>query len=108
MSRTKKRRKGRSKFAPMRAQLDETGEAAPEDHRHESMQVHEPVPGASPGTLLIGDGPPPKIVVIDYGPDVLFERELKEVDEVIQYLTDEHPSITWIDVRGISNRKSFE
>src|SRR5687767_5146438 len=67
-------------------------------HNHERIEVHEPQPGASPGTLLIGDGEPPKIFVIDYGDGVLFEKELTHVDEVIQYLTDEHPSITWIDV----------
>src|SRR5688500_3957829 len=65
-------------------------------HEHEPIEVHEPQPGASPGTLLIGEGEPPRVFVIDYGPGVLFEKELSHVDEVIQYLEDEHPSITWI------------
>jgi magnesium transporter len=88
--------------------VDADGHAHGPAHDHEPIEAHEPQPGASPGTLLIGDGPPPKIFVIDYGPDILFEKELSDVDEVVQYLTDEHPSITWVDVRGISNRQSFE
>lgn len=116
MARVKKkgRRARPNRIARVPATTDEAMCAPPADpsegapHAHEPIEVHEPMPGASPGTLLIGEGEPPKIFVIDYGPGVLFEKELSHVDEVIQYLTDEHPSITWIDVRGISNRASFE
>lgn len=107
MARAKKRRRS---ARPKPASAEREVVCAPEAdaHGHEPIEVHEPQPGASPGTLLIGDGPPPRVFVIDYSASVFFEKEVAQIDEVIEYLTDEHPSITWIDVRGISNRASFE
>jgi magnesium transporter len=113
VARAKKRRKTRRAAdlqSPVEPEVCDT-ESAPSEGAppaHEAVHTHEPQPGATPGTLLIGEGEPPKIFVIDYGPELLFEKELTHVDEVIHYLTDEHPSITWIDVRGITNRASFE
>lgn len=80
-----------------------------EEPGHERLSLlPQPPPGASPGTLIIEDGPAPRVFVIDYGPDRVHEKELASVDEVVPYLVDDYPSITWIDVRGITNRKSFE
>lgn len=72
------------------------------------MLSREPEPGASPGTLLIGEGPHPTVVVMDYGPDRLEEKTLTTVEEIAPYLADEHDSITWVDVRGIHDRATFE
>ncbi|MCC6524341.1 MAG: magnesium/cobalt transporter CorA [Polyangiaceae bacterium] len=47
-------------------------------------------------------------MVIDYGPDVLHEREVHDVEDVVRYLEDDKPTITWVDVRGISDRATFE
>ena len=70
--------------------------------------AHEPAPGSMPGTLVIADGPAPKIYLIDYGTTTLTEKELTSADEIVPYLQDEHDSITWIDVRGIRDRATFE
>jgi len=61
-----------------------------------------------PGTLVVDEGPKPKMFVIDYGPTTFSEKELGSVEEIIPYLTDEHDSITWVDVRGIHDRGTFE
>jgi magnesium transporter len=103
----KKRKKSRIARVPASQAVDQLLSSS-SVHEHERVEIAEPQPGASPGTLLIGDGEPPRIFVIDYGPSTLFEKELTKIDDVITYLTDEHPSITWIDVRGITNRASFE
>ena len=63
---------------------------------------------ATPGTLQIPDGPPPSIHVIDYCPDTVHEKQLESVEEVVPYLEDEIDSITWVDVRGIHDRATFE
>ncbi|MEO6419567.1 MAG: magnesium/cobalt transporter CorA [Polyangiaceae bacterium] len=65
-------------------------------------------PGSAPGTLLIEAGPKPKLFLIDYCEDKVVERELSSVDEIVAYLEDDVSSITWIDVRGITDRASFE
>jgi magnesium transporter len=36
------------------------------------------------------------------------ERRLESVEEIVAYLEDDLPSITWVDVRGIHGRKTFE
>lgn len=61
-----------------------------------------------PGTLNIGEGAPPRIYVMDYCQTHVIERELGSVDEIETFLTDDVPSITWVDVQGISDRRSFE
>jgi magnesium transporter len=68
---------------------------------------HEPEPGASPGTLVLqAGGDAPRIFLMDYDTEVLAERELASAEECIPYLTDDRPSITWIDVRGIGQDPS--
>lgn len=79
--------------------------------RRRSRMSHEPAPGASPGTLVphpenIGVS---KLFLIDYDKDVFVERQIQHIDECVPYLTDNRPSITWVDVRGIgSDPKLFE
>lgn len=68
----------------------------------------EPAPGASPGTLVIAEEKAPTIVLIDYCEGHLVELTLGSIDECIPYLHDETPSITWIDVRGLGDRKTLE
>lgn len=79
--------------------------------RRRSRLSHEPAPGAAPGTLV----PHPenmgasKLFLIDYDKEVFVERGIKDIDECIPYLTDERPSVTWVDVRGIGkDPKLFE
>jgi magnesium transporter len=68
----------------------------------------EPAPGAPPGTLVLEPGERSKIFCIDYCDEHFIERELATIDECVQYLTDDTPSITWIDVRGLSDRATLE
>jgi magnesium transporter len=76
--------------------------------RREERMTLEPRPGAPPGTLVIEEGPKPRIFVIDYDAVELVERELGSVDQCVQYLEDERPSITWVDVRGIRDQATFQ
>ncbi|WP_437276532.1 magnesium/cobalt transporter CorA [Sorangium sp. So ce375] len=69
---------------------------------------HEPPPASPPGTLVIDDTRRPKIFVIDYDAEVVSEKEIERVDECIPYLTDDRPSITWVDVRGLGHKATFE
>lgn len=78
-------------------------------HRHRRARlVHEPPPASPPGTLLIKDTTRPTMVVIDYDATVVAEKEIGSADECVPYLTDERPSITWVDVRGLGHKETFE
>ncbi|WP_437710564.1 magnesium/cobalt transporter CorA [Sorangium sp. So ce448] len=70
--------------------------------------VHEPPPASPPGTLVIEETQRPKIFVIDYDAEVVSEKEIQSVDGCIPYLTDDRPSITWVDVRGLGHKGTFE
>ncbi|AUX46645.1 magnesium transporter [Sorangium cellulosum] len=70
--------------------------------------VHEPPPASPPGTLVIENTNRPRIFVIDYDADVVSEKEIQSVEECIPYLTDDRPSITWVDVRGLGHKPTFE
>ncbi|MBK8259502.1 MAG: magnesium/cobalt transporter CorA [Polyangiaceae bacterium] len=70
-------------------------------------KLARPVVGASPGTLAITSDERPEIMLIDYGPHGVSEHPLKHIDDVIPYLIDDNPSITWIDVRGIGHAETF-
>src|SRR4029079_2803622 len=50
----------------------------------------------------------PKIVLMDYYPDGLTERDLPNIDACEQYLYDDTPSITWVDVQGIGHTPTFQ
>ncbi|WP_235880369.1 magnesium/cobalt transporter CorA [Polyangium aurulentum] len=69
---------------------------------------NEPAPGASPGTLVLEDDEKPKIYLMDYCTEHMIEKQIGSVDECIEYLTDDTPSVTWIDVQGIGHKATFE
>ncbi len=70
-------------------------------------RLARPHVGASPGTLAITSNERPAIFLIDYGEHGVAEHELKTIDECIPYLIDDKPSVTWVDVRGISHAETF-
>lgn len=76
--------------------------------RHRQRLTHEPPPASPPGTLLLDSTARPQIFVIDYDAHVVVEKRIQSVEEVVEYLTDERPSITWVDVRGIGHKETFE
>jgi magnesium transporter len=78
------------------------------EHRAK-RRARRPTPGATPGTLVVPhDAPRPRIHVIDYCPDRVEERDLSSPEEVVPYLTDNTPSITWVDVQGLGDRTVLE
>ncbi len=63
-----------------------------------------PKPGAAPGSLVLpAAAPEPVIRLMDYTPERLEERVLASPSEIVPYLTDATPSITWVDVQGLGN-----
>lgn len=69
----------------------------------------EPEPGAPPGTLVVEQGARSRVFLVDYCADgIVVDRELASIDECIPYLHDQTPSISWIDVRGLSDRATLE
>ncbi|AKT42781.1 magnesium transporter [Chondromyces crocatus] len=70
--------------------------------------TREPPPASPPGTLLLESTTKPRMFVIDYSPEVVVEKEIHDLDEAIEFLTDDRPSITWVDIRGIGHRETFE
>jgi magnesium transporter len=68
----------------------------------------EPAPGSPPGTLMVEPGGPARVHLVDYCADRVVEKDLASIDECIPYLTDDTPSITWIDVRGLGDRALLE
>lgn len=80
---------------------------APE-RRKTLILSNEPAPGASPGTLVVHDPEPPKIYMMDYCQTRVIERWIGSVEECVEYLTDDLPSVTWVDVQGIGHKPTFE
>jgi magnesium transporter len=72
------------------------------------MLSNEPSPGAPPGTLVLEDTEKPKIYLIDYCAERVVEKWIDSVEDAVEYLTDDLPSITWIDVQGIGHKPTFE
>lgn len=69
-----------------------------------SVKTRRPKPGAAPGSLVLPVAAPEPIVrVMDYCPERLEERVLESPSEVVPYLTDATPSVTWVDVQGLGN-----
>ena len=61
-------------------------------------------PGTAPGTLRAPDSSatgPIRVTVIDYGPDHLDEKEIKNVEELAPYR--DTPTVTWINVEGLND-----
>src|SRR4029453_13921030 len=63
-----------------------------------------------PGTLVVDAAPGARsrIFLIDYCAEQIVEKEIASIHEVIPYLVDDLPSITWIDVRGLGDRHTLE
>lgn len=80
---------------------------APE-RRKTLILSNEPAPGASPGTLVVHETEPPKIHMMDYCERRVIERWIGSVEECVEYLTDDLPSVTWVDVQGIGHKPTFE
>jgi magnesium transporter len=87
-------------------------DASPPSHpasRRLALFHREPEPGAPPGTLVLGAGDQKtRILLVDYSPSGVTEKELASIEESVAYLTDDTPSITWIDVLGLSDRATLE
>lgn len=65
-------------------------------------EAHRPPVGAPPGTLVSDPGShETRLLLIDYGPEHLDERELSECTQLRPYI--EKSSVTWIDVTGFRN-----
>jgi magnesium transporter len=74
-----------------------------------TLVPNEPQPGAPPGTLVVEEGTDkPRIYLIDFCDQHVVEKWIDSVDECVEYLTDDTPSITWIDVQGIGHKPTFE
>jgi magnesium transporter len=66
------------------------------------LTKRNPPIGARPGTLAIPPGsPPPRVYIVDYGPDHLVERPIEDLAELERYARTE--TTTWIDVRGMGD-----
>jgi magnesium transporter len=61
-----------------------------------------------PGTLDVVSDERPTMAVIDFCATNVFEHAIERVDEVVRYLEDDKPSITWLDVRGIGDLATFQ
>jgi magnesium transporter len=72
--------------------------------------AREPAVGAPPGTLVVDgtSGERTRIFLIDYCAEQVVEKELASIDEVVAYLEDDRPSISWIDIRGLGDRHTLE
>lgn len=71
----------------------------------------EPAPGAPPGTLVIDEpagGAKTRLFVVDYDEHRVEEKEVRSIDDAVPYITDDRPSITWVDVHGICDRATLE
>jgi len=68
----------------------------------------EPPPASPPGTLVMESEKRPRILLVDYDAENLVEKEIANVDECEPYLHDARASVTWIDVRGIGHRPTFD
>jgi magnesium transporter len=88
------------------ADAAETDELPPGSMRPEAM--HGEVPFASPGTLNIEGDEPPDLYIVDYNEKVVTEKRIASLDEAEAYLRDHHDTVTWLDVRGIQHRPTFE
>src|SRR5690242_17101569 len=106
MSLPRRRQPGRCKERPMDTRTQDPGPPSsrgPRTRRRGGELFREPEPGAPPGTLVIDEaaaGARTRIVLVDYDDARVEEKELASIDEVAPYLTDDRPSITWVDVHG--------
>ncbi len=57
--------------------------------------------GAPPGTLVVTAEGGVTVHLIDYCAEHVIEKDIQSIDEAVEYLIDDTPSITWVDVRGL-------
>ena len=70
------------------------------------FRKRHPPAGSRPGTLVIPAGAlPPKINVIDYGPDAVEEREVADVEDLVEFI--DRDTVTWVDVQGIGDEAAI-
>jgi magnesium transporter len=84
-------------------------EPPPPSRRADLRALAPEASAASPGTLLVRSTERPRIFLLDYCAErVVVEREIASLDEIVPFLTDDLPSVTWVDVRGIGHTPTFE
>lgn len=98
---------GRASAQVSDAELDDTCEAE-EPPSSRRIAAHGEVAYSSPGTLNIKGDTPPEIHLIDFNATTFVEKRLASLDEAEAYLADHHDTVTWLDVRGIQHRPTFE
>ncbi len=70
------------------------------------FRKRHPPAGSRPGTLVIPAGAlPPKIHVLDYGPDAVEERDVASVEDLAAFI--ERDTVTWVDVQGIGDEAAI-
>ncbi|HET6762453.1 MAG TPA: magnesium/cobalt transporter CorA [Longimicrobiaceae bacterium] len=71
------------------------------------MRRRRPKPGTSPGTLMHDpEASPTHVRVIGYGPEVLYEEEVKDLSRVRE-MVDDWP-VLWVHVVGLSDLKAIQ
>jgi magnesium transporter len=71
------------------------------------FRKRHPAPGSQPGSLVRPEAAvPPRIRVMDYGPDHCDELEIQEVGELERHRDSE--SVSWIDVQGLGDLTVLE
>jgi len=66
------------------------------------FRKRHPAPGSQPGSLVAPEtAVPPRIRLMDYGPDHCEELEIQEVGELEQYRDSE--TVSWIDIQGLGD-----
>jgi magnesium transporter len=76
----------------------------PTTRRHSLVGKRYHAPGTAPGTLRAHEDPRTttvRVTVVDYGPDHLTEREVERVEDAFPFR--DTPSVTWINVDGLSD-----
>jgi magnesium transporter len=66
------------------------------------FRKRHPAPGSQPGSLVQPEAAaPPRIRLIDYGPEHCEELEIQEVGELERYRDSE--TVSWIDIQGMGD-----
>ena len=82
---------------------------APKSRPSSLLHGHFSAPGTAPGTLRARDDPRTttvRVTVMDYSPEHLTEREVEQVEDLFPYR--DSPSVTWINVEGLSDISLLE
>jgi magnesium transporter len=66
------------------------------------FRKRHPAAGSQPGSLVSPEGAaPPRIRLVDYGPDHCEEIEIQEVEELERHRDSE--TVSWIDIQGLGD-----